>query len=207
MSIVEVLALSAALSADAFGIGLSCAVRGIKNPLSAKLLISLISAAVTAAAVFLGGIIGGFLPETTGKIAGAVMLIVLGSYTGIGAVREERKKKNTGKESRTVLSAAAEIIRDPSACDMDHSEAVEIREAVYIGAALSADSFSAGIGTGMGGAALSVPIFCGLFQLFMLSSGEFAGNLIRGRKNIKQIWFSVLSALILILVGIVKLIF
>ena len=205
MDIYEILVLSAALSIDAFGIGASCAFRGIKNPPVSKLVICMVSVAVTAAAAFLGGIIGKLMPEYVGRISGSVLLIILGIYVAVGAVKEEKNKKDDCAADGSPLETAAKILRSPTSCDMDSSSTVDIREALYIGAALSADSFSAGIGAGIGGAVLTVPVLCGAFQLLLLCLGELLGKYLKAFCNIRQLWFSLLSALMLTAIGIVKL--
>ena len=196
--------LAFALSIDAFAIGASCAFRGIKNPPVSKLVICTVSVAVTAAAAFIGGILGGLMPEYIGKMIGSVLLIILGIYIAAGALRENAigKSKDNGGSP---LGAAAKILRDPASCDMDRSSTVDVGEALYIGAALSADSFSAGIGAGIGGAVLAVPILCGLFQLCLLCFGEIIGKYMKKFCNIRQIWFSLLSAVMLAATGVVRL--
>ena len=206
MNIFETLLLSAALSTDALGIGASCALRGIKTPLRSKLTICLISVAVTAAAVFSGNFIGRFVPSFVGGIAGSGLLALLGIYIIVGAVREggEREDKQPVKGT---LERTAGILRSPASCDADQSSTVEIGEACYIGAALSLDSFAAGIGAGIGGAALLVPIMCGLCQLLFLCIGDMLGRYLRRSERIRQKYFSVLSGLILIVLAAARSIF
>ncbi len=199
------LILAAALSIDAFAIGASCAFRGIKNPPVSKLVICTVSVAVTAAAAFIGGIIGKLMPEFVGRFIGSVLLISLGIYIAVGAIKEGGSKRKEEISENSPFEAAAKILRNPTSCDMDSSSTVDIREALYIGAALSADSFSAGIGAGIGGAVLAVPILCGLFQLILLCMGELLGKYLKNICSIRQMWFSLLSALMLTAIGVVKL--
>lgn len=199
------LVLAAALSIDAFAIGASCGFRGIKNPPLSKLVICMVSVAITAAAAFIGGIIGKLLPEYIGKIIGSLLLIILGIYVAVGAIRDSVSRKNKQISDGSPIETAAKILTDPASCDMDKSSTVDIGEALYTGAALSADSFSAGIGAGIGGAVLAVPILCGIFQLLLLCLGELLGKYLKSFCNIKQIWFSLLSAVMLAAIGVVKL--
>ncbi len=205
MVLYEMIVLAAALSIDAFAIGASCALRGIKNPPGSKLVICIVSVAVTAAAAFMGGIIGKLLPEYIGNVIGSVLLIILATYIAVGAVKEEKNKRNESSGGNSPFETAAKILRSPASCDMDKSSTVDIREALYIGAALSADSFSAGIGAGIGGAVLAVPILCGLFQLLLLCMGELLGKYLKSCRSIRQLWFSLLSAFMLAAIGVVKL--
>lgn len=195
--------ISTALSIDALSIGASCALRGIKIPILSKIIICAVGCAVTAAAVFAGGFLCGFLPENFGTAIGAVMLTALGIYIIAGALTEESKEKIKDDDNSPV-GIAAEIIRFPDSCDRDKSKSVEISEAMYIGTALSADSFAAGLGAGLGGSGYMIPILCGLFQFLFLYFGELAGRKLNHMENIKQKHFSIISGLILIILAGVR---
>lgn len=202
MNMSEMLLFSAALSIDAFGIGLSCALRGIKTPLISKLVIALISAAVTAAAVFIGDVLGTIIPEAAGSLLGTVMLTALGLYIVIGAIREKHKSEK--EEKGKGINIVAKILRKPDSCDINRSKIVELTEACYIGAAISADSFAAGIGAGVGGREVLIPVFCGLFQFGFLWLGELIGSSLSQVQRIDKMYFSILSGIILIAVGVLK---
>ncbi len=206
MNIAGIVLLSAALSIDAFGIGVSCSVRKIKTPVLSKLIICVISVAVTGAAVALGDVLSGILPGKAGVLIGAVMLVALGLYTAVGAFVEEKKGRAASPDAQTPLGRTAEIIRDPAACDGDRSSSVDLREAVCIGAALSVDSFSAGLGAAVGGGAALIPLLCGASQLVLLCAGELVGSLVGRCGNIRQLWLSLLSAGILVLMGVLRII-
>lgn len=198
------LILSAALSIDALGIGISCAFRGIQMPLLSKLVICGVSVGVTAAAALLGDAAARFLPESAAKLTGAVLLIGLGLYIAWGALTDSRQGEKDAAECSSPVETAAKLLHDPPLGDADHSGDVDIREAFCIGAALSADSFSAGIGAGIGGGAGWIPVFCGIFQLLFLCVGEWLGRTLRERCHIRQMWISFFSAGILIVIGILR---
>lgn len=205
LSIVEIMILSAALSIDAFGIGVSCAFRGIKMPLLSKAVICLVLIAVTEVASLIGGITGNYLSETAAKTIGATLLIILGMYIAFCAFFDEKGRKIVKEEKNSAVGIAVKVLHDPSAGDADRSGDVDIKEALCIGAALSADCFSAGISAGIDGNVGLMPIFCGIFHLLFLCFGEIIGKYLDGLCNIKQIWVSLFSALILILIGIGRL--
>ena len=186
MDIWAAVIFAAALSIDAFGIGFSCSLRGIRIPLRCKLIICGVSVIITAAAT----------------VIGSVMLILLGIYIFAGALLKHRKKS---AETETVK--AADILLSPEVCDMDSSSDVDMREALYTGMALSADSFSAGIGAGVAGGAELIPVFCGLFQLLLLCFGGFCGGMMKSRISGGELWLTLLSSLMLIAFGIIRLLF
>ena len=207
MNMSEMLLLSAALSIDALGIGISCALRGIKTPFVSKMVIALISPVVTAAAIFIGDVLGTIIPETAGNLLGTVMLTALGLYIVIGAIREKHKTTyKTAEKEETIggLNIVAKILRKPDSCDINRSRIVELTEACYIGAAISADSFAAGIGAGVGGGETLIPVFCGLFQFGFLWLGELIGGGLCKVKKIDKMYFSILSGIMLIAIGLLK---
>ena len=151
MDFMEMVLLSIALSADALSIGVSYGLKGIRIPMKAKMMIFVVQVAVTGTAVFAGNSLTDILPEVFGKLLGAVLLMGLGIYTIVSAV----------------------LNKEPVECDIDHSSTIDCKEAAVMGAALSTDSFSAGISVGIGqGMNMLVPILCGIFPLIFLYIGE-----------------------------------
>ena len=62
-------------------------------------------------------------------------------------------------------------------CDFDRSKAIETAEALYLGAALSVDSFGAGVSSAVSGMnSILVPILAGLMQMLFLWGGGFLGK-------------------------------
>lgn len=207
-------AFSAALSIDALAIGISCAARGVRIPAAARLVVCFVSAVITAAAVLSGGALSAVVPGSAARAFGAALLFFLGIYIIIGAFKKDSEKdgpsvctrssRQCGKAEKA-LRAVAGILKNPEKCDADHSKALDMREALYLGAALSADSFAAGFGAGIGGAGLAVPVFCGIFQLVLLYFGELAGRrFIRKAKPDERI-LTASSGVLLIIIAAIRL--
>ena len=208
-------AFSAALSIDALAIGISCAARGVRIPAAARLVVCFVSAVITAAAVLSGGALSAVVPGSAARAFGAALLFFLGIYIIIGAFKKDSEKdgpsvctrsssRQCGKAEKA-LRAVAGILKNPEKCDADDSKALDMREALYLGAALSADSFAAGFGAGIGGAGLAVPVFCGIFQLVLLYFGELAGRrFIRKAKPDERI-LTASSGVLLIIIAAIRL--
>lgn len=214
MNFFETLLLSMALSADAFAIGVACEMRGIRTSTAARLVICFVSAVITAAAVFLGSVISDFLPVWAGNFIGIIMMFALGAYVIYGAIAEKPKKPPKPRKENILtlavkpLGITIRIIRNPAECDIDHSSAVDFAEACYMGVALSADSFAAGLGAGVsGGAADWIPLMCGIFQLVFLCCGAKIGKKFYGIKKIKQKYLSIASGAVLIAVALFRIFF
>lgn len=204
MGITEAVFFSAALSMDAFGIGASCSMRDIRFPLLQKLIICMISVVVTGAAVFSGDLLSSFLDPLVCRAAGAVMLAILGGYIAAGVFRDDNDT-DENEHDTGIIEATARILHDPASCDMDNSGFLSIREACFLGAALSADSFAAGLGAGIGGGAFAVPFFCGAFQLILLCAGEFIGRRLCRKTKYSGKYFTLASGALLIIIAFLRL--
>lgn len=104
------------------------------------------------------------------------------------------------------MGITIKIIRDPISSDLDKSKKIDLKEAIYLGIALSLDSIGIGIGGSIVGLnSIMFPIFVASFQLIFLSFGIFIGKKIVSSIHLpKNIW-SVISGFLLILIGIYKL--
>ncbi len=200
MTWIEILPLSAALSIDALGIGISCGFAGIRTPAFAKLIIALVSVTITGAAVVCGVFLGMFLSEETGRILSALLLAAVGIYVIRGAFA-----KTKPSPKKRGLGISAEILKNPIECDMDKSSGIDSKEAVLIGLALSADSFATGIGAGVSGAAaFLVPVLCGLFQVIFLCCGERFAKSLRKIKFANEKVFVLVSGVIMLITAVCR---
>lgn len=203
MEFAGIVLLSAALSIDAFNVGASCGFGRIRIPVFARLLILLVSTAVTTVSVFAGGLIGRFMTEQTAKLIGAALLCALGVYMGIGALRGNGRKK-TAKSRGGVIASTAKVLADASACDGNSSRRIEPAEALAIGMALSADAFAAGLGFGAGGMGALLPVLCGAFQMLFLALGEGTAARLGRTKRVSERVFGAAAGCVMIIMGILR---
>ena len=160
MSFAAVLILAVSLSMDALGIGISYGLRGIRVSWKARVVICAMSMMVTGAAVGLGSVLLEVIPLPAAKLLGCGMLLFLGLVIIVQGFRK-RKEENS------------------FSCDFDRSKAIETAEALYLGAALSVDSFGAGVSSAVSGMnSILVPILAGLMQ--MLTGDSRCGIFCRG---------------------------
>lgn len=105
------------------------------------------------------------------------------------------------------LGITIQIIRDPSYSDLNKSNKIEGKEALYLGMALSLDSIGIGIGSSIIGLNSFVfPMLVAIFQLFFLSFGSCLGKKIKDISNIPENIWSIVSGVLLIFIGISKII-
>ncbi len=207
-----VVLLAATLSADVLGIGFSCAVRGVRVGMGAKIVIALVSAAVTLCGVLGGTALFQIMPQNVAALLGGIMLCLLGSYMIIGAfVKTEKKRKSPKSWDKIFVlkpfGITVRIIRDPKQCDLDGSTMLDFREALYTGIAVSTDSFAAGISMGMNYWGSLAPLLCGMFQFLFLCIGLYIGKRLRKIITFNDRMITVLSGGLLVLIGVIDICF
>ncbi len=214
MQFLGVLLLAVSLSMDALGIGVSYGLRGIRTPWPAKIVLCITSMLVMSAAVALGSGILLFLSEEAARWIGAGMLVLLGIFIVIQGLSSKGKKERPRKEKReTVWNIALKsfgvtikIIRNPASCDFDGSSHIDVFEAVYLGAALSVDSFGAGVSSAVSGMhSAAVPLTAGAVQLLFLCAGLFLGRRLKRLAKADSRVFVVLSGVLLIVLALLRL--
>ncbi len=209
--------LAISLSMDALGIGVSYGLRGKKVPILPKVIISLISLAFTAAAIGIGNVIVLFLPDQLAKLIGSGMLGILGVGIIIQALskkeREEeqeaqRPQKKTWAIALKPLGLTIKIIRNEiykNGNNGDPTATMGIRESLYMGVALSIDSFGAGISSAVSGINnFFVPVMGGLCQFIFLYLGIFCGQKLTSIKKADPKIFMLLSGTILVVLAIIR---
>ncbi len=199
------------VSIDALGIGVSYGVRKIKMSFQARFIISVISALITGASMFLGGELEVLLPKGAANWIGVLLLLAMGVWVIIQGLGDTSKKEARGNsdippEMRTEhtvcrlliksLGISIAVIRHPQQGDLDHSNSIEPLEALYIGLALSMDSLGAGIAMGvMGFKGLFIPLWVACGQFIFLSAGLSVGKKVPAGRA----WVFVSGALLIIM--------
>ena len=104
------------------------------------------------------------------------------------------------------LGITIQIITDPIYSDFDSSSKIDTKEAIYLGIALSIDSFCIGIGSSILGINLILfPILVAIFQLIFLSIGTIIGKKLNNQAKIPHNIWNLISAIMLIIIGISRL--
>lgn len=210
MNLWIIMLLAISLSMDTLGISISYGIRKIKIPLSARLIICFISVLFTYIAVSFGNIMLMVIPANIAKLIGSGMMLLLGIFIIYQSVfaQEKNSKKRKFKNIDIVLKPLGitiKIIRNPAYGDLDKSKHIDPLEAIYLGTALSIDSFAAGISTSISGINSSlIPIAVGACQLIFLFIGVNIGKKIVSSINIDSKYFVLISGLILVSLAIVR---
>ena len=207
--------LAISSSIDSFGIGITYGIRNTKISNSAKLILFVISFIVSFFAVYFGDFLKDLLPDNIANYIGCCLLIFLGGFVCFQSFKKDTKNPVCDEvfaEPKIYrffikfLGITIQIIKNPSSSDLDKSNLIDGKEALFLGVALSLDSFAIGISSGiLGTHSIIFPLIVSIFQLLFISLGNLLGsNLNRFGKLPKSTW-SIISGILLIVIGIIKL--
>lgn len=221
---VSLLVIALAVSLDSCSVGMLYGARKIRIPWFSILIVSCCSGAVIWCSMLFGQSLTGWLRPETAKAIGASILVAVGVWAVIQFFLHNRKQKlqdepadnaviveTEVKPVRTLirielrkLGVIIQILKSPSAADMDRSGNISAMEASLLGIALSLDALGAGVGAAMVGypplpTALLIAIAGGFFIFIGLKLGQWLSD-VRWMKRI-----TVLPGLFLIVLGIMKL--
>ncbi len=173
-----VLALS--VSIDALGIGITYGFRNTKINGFAKLVLFIISVCITGFSVCIGNSISNVFSENFVTFIGSVFLIFMGLFVIYQALKNNKED-----------------------FDFDGSQKIDVKEAMYMGIALSIDSICVGICSSViGYSSYLFPVLVATFQLIFLSCGRIIGQKISSVSNIPENIWNVLSGVLLICIGV-----
>lgn len=217
--------LAISSSIDSLGIGITYGVKNTEISFKGKLVIFFISFIITLISLYFGSIIKTILPSYVSDYLGSFIFIIIGIFICFGALRNDKEIKSNdienildttkmkNKESVKTysffikfLGITVKIIKDATSSDLDNSKKIDSKEALFLSIVLSIDSICVGIGGGIIDLNNYIfPILIGVFQLFFLSLGTFLGKKIYKFTNLPNNIWSIISGVLLIFLGILKL--
>ena len=173
--------LAISSSIDSLGISITYGLRHTKLLKKSKIILFLISIFIT----FLSGIIGNILKNTLSsnvcEFIGSALLLCMGLFIIIQTNEHE------------------------ISFDFDNSNDISPKEAIFLGIALSLDSLCIGIG----GSTIGINVYLfsvlvAVLQYFFLSIGNYFGIHLTKFSSIPQSFWSKISGILLILIGLIK---
>ncbi|MDD2378185.1 MAG: sporulation membrane protein YtaF [Bacilli bacterium] len=217
--ILLIIMLAISLNIDSLGVGISYGIRNIKIPLTSKIILCLLSIIHASIGLMFGKWLMSILPIQITNILGGILLISMGiwivfqSLFSKNDLEEKDKSVYKVKKVRTIdlyiapLKLTIKIIKDPVCGDIDNSNIIDAKEAFFLGVALSLDSLIATIGSGAAGvSSFFIPFMIGIFQMIFLTIGTLIGRKLSEFSNINKKVVFVISGILLIAIGIIRLI-
>ena len=206
--------LSISSSIDSLGIGITYGIKNTSISNKGKLVIFFVSFIVTIVSLYLGNILKFIFPDFIVDYLGSFLFIIMGIFICFQALNKNKNidnKKNKISKTKTYsffikfLGITIKIIKDPISSDLDNSNKIDSKEAFFLALALSMDSLCVGIaGSIIGINNYIFPFLIGLFQVFFLGLGNFLGKKIYNFSSLPSNLWSIVSGILLIILGILK---
>lgn len=204
-----ILAISASI--DSFGVGITYGIKKTKISIAAIIVLLILSIFFTSVSITFGNILSSYISPSVSSIIGVSILILIGIFILYGAIFKNEKISKSKSEHKEYsffikfLGITVNIIKDPINSDFDNSNKIDIKEAIFLGIAMSLDSISIGFGCStIGINSFLFPLLTSFFQILFLCAGKLLGKKISSISSIPQNIWNIISGVILICMGIVK---
>lgn len=218
--LLSIIILAFSSSIDSFGIGITYGLRKTNLTKLSKFILFIISIVITSISIFVGNKLTLIFTSNFTKLLGSLILIIMGiiiifqilnSKEKINSSINTKIPKNTNRyiEKKVYqffikfLGITVQIIKDPISSDIDNSNNIDTKESIYLGIALSIDSFCIGLGSSiLGYNSLLFPVLVASFQLIFLSIGKILGEKMNKISKIPNNIWNLISGILLIIIGI-----
>lgn len=214
-----ILALSSSI--DSLGIGITYGIKNTKISILAKLVLFVISFSISVLSVWFGDLIKSIFSDFVTALLGNIILIAMGLFVCLQSIRKDSYASNLQPSDLIhdydekiysffidFLGITIKIIKNPKNSDLDSSNSIDAKEAFFLGFALSLDCFCIGsCGSVLGIHSFLFPLFISIFQFAFLSIGNILGKSLQGLSSLPDNVWSVISGILLILIGLVRFIY
>ena len=226
--LINALFLAISSSIDSLGIGITYGVKNTKISYMGKVVLFFTSFTISVLSIWLGNSLKNIFSDSFTNLIGSSILIFMGIFICFQALKKENdsskhfdnnllnnhlhNKKNDCNNNEKIysffinfLGITIKIIKNPVSSDFDDSKSIDSKEALFLGCALSLDSFCIGVGGSIiGMSSILFPLFIASFQLVFLSIGNFLGKKLNKLSHLPDNMWSIISGFLLIAIGIAK---
>ncbi len=207
--LLSLLLLGIAVSLDSFTVGLTYGMRKVTIPIKSFIIIFSCTFLVLLLAMGIGSIIELFISYEAAERIGGIILIVIGIWVLYQFIISQDSTQTKQRDIKIVefeikrLGLIIKILKKPTEADFDKSGSIGSIEALFLGLALSLDSFGAGIGAAL----IDLPpilfsIVVTVSSVIFVIAGINIGSIFRNMNWVKNLTF--LPGIALILIGIFK---
>lgn len=209
MLVITLLVLAVCI--DSFATSITYGIGKIKIPFHCTLLINIIGAAMLAASLMMADFISDRISINSIKILSGGLLFIMGAvnlfFPFIKSIFTHCKGKELTNFALVKKSILLVIFLDETKADLDRSKSLSVKEACFLGVALSVDSLASGFSGGLGicqGYFIYGVLLCFFLGLIGINLGARIGRLISLRVS-NRLDLSFLSGILLIILGFTKL--
>ena len=201
----ESMVLVISLTLDVFAASLSYGAGRIRIPLPALTVISLVCTSLLAVALCFGSILHTIIPPTITQWGCFLILLTMG-FTRLcdSAIKSFIRRNNLLKMQFSLFhfNVLLTVYADVERADWDGSKSLSPKEACFLACALSLDGLAVGLGSGLTGSSVFLPI---VLSLILTAVAVSAGSAL-GRRIVGRIPFdlSYLSAILLLLLAFIR---
>lgn len=203
---LEIFLLVLAVSIDSFMTSFSYGISKIKIPVKSALLISAVGSGLLGISMLFADFIASFIPVFSGKLISASLLFLIGGMSFFSELIKNILRKNEGiKELRFKYSGIGFVLSlylEETSADIDNSNSISAKEALFLALALSADNLVTGFSAGLFKADILVTVgvtflmgFCAVFF-----GSKYGGKYSRSFKSD----MSFLSGAVLMLLAVIR---
>ena len=182
--ILKYILLALSASIDALSLGITYGIKKTKMSKTANIIIFMIVLCFSTIAILVGHFLSLLFPPTFSVLLGSSLLIMLCIYN----IYKGIKKTNTFVNF-----------------DVDNSNYIDNKEAAALGLAVAIDASCVSMGAGIiGYISFILPIFMAVFHTFFVNCGNFVAKSAVERLNVPSNVLSILSGVLLIFIGILR---
>ena len=183
--ILKCILLALSASIDALSLGIKYGIKKTKMSKMGNIIIFVTLLLLTGFSVLIGHYISILFSPTFSAFLGSSLLILLGIY-------------NIYKANNNVYTNF----------DTDNSNCIDEKEAFILGLAVAVDASCVSLGSGMIGlGSFILPISMAIFHTFFVNCGNLVATTIVKRLKISNKFLSILSGIILIFIGILRILY
>lgn len=219
--LLNCLFLAISSSIDSLGIGITYGIKNTKIAIGAKSILFFISFIISIISIYFGNLLKFIFPDFLIHYLGSFLLILMGLFMCFQSIKVSKKEYKIENDKNLKISdtekiysffikclgITIKIIKNPSSSDLDKSNVIDSKEALFLGLALSLDSFCIGIGFSMLNTfSIIFPLLTSCFQLFFLSLGNYCGKKLYSFSKLPDNIWSTISGILLIIIGFCKMI-
>ena len=218
---INSLLLAISSSIDSLGIGITYGVKNTRIFNQAKFILFLLSFCISLISIWFGDVLKSLFSESITSLLGSFILVFIGLFVCFQATKKpstsihnfdysnndfDFTEEKPYKTFINFFGITTNIIKNPIDSDLDKSNTIDSKEALFLGLALSLDCFSIGIGGGILGISFAwFPILISVFQLIFFSLGNLLGKRLSRFASLPSNVWSFISGLLIVFIGFFKL--